>query len=307
MATYNGAEFLGNQIESILNQTYTNLKLYISDDNSNDSTAEVIGFYAQKDSRIVILSNLDNPGVINNFNNGLISTSEQLVFLCDQDDIWPIDRVAKMLDFYLSKKQSNLPTLIFTDMTLVDGDGNLLSKSFYNDVNIDPFYNLEIPYLTWRCTAYGCTMLFDRDLLDIALPLPHENQTVMHDNWLLLCASFNGKAYYMDYCSVLYRQHNNNHTGGKKKSFIGKVFSFSSQIKKINDTQIKRFKQLEVLNDRFNIRKYFFSTIFINNVFVFLGENILRYKKERMGYVFFYSFILLLSRRYQKFKRKIKN
>ena len=52
MATYNGEKYLREQIESILNQTYKNIRLIISDDCSTDQTREIIKQYEKKDSRI---------------------------------------------------------------------------------------------------------------------------------------------------------------------------------------------------------------------------------------------------------------
>lgn len=299
MATYNGSHYIREQLTSILNQTYKNLKIYISDDNSIDDTVDIISDYQQKDPRVIFLGRNKNSGVVSNFNNALCSTEESIVFLCDQDDIWPTNRVELMLDFYLNHKETSKPTLVYTDMSMIDSNGLQISSSFYDTARIDPLYNKEPKYLTWRCTAYGCTMLLDRDLLNIALPLPTDSETTMHDNWLMLCAISKGTAHYMNYCSVYYRQHNNNHTGGKKNSFFDKFLSFNKQIKIINDNQIKRFNQLSLLKKRNICSSELLRNASYDNAIKFIKYNILPYKKEKNAYKFFYSLILISSGRYQ--------
>ncbi|HID4611824.1 TPA: glycosyltransferase family 2 protein [Pluralibacter gergoviae] len=305
MATYNGSHYIREQLTSILNQTYKQFKVYISDDNSDDDTINIVTEFKKKDSRIVFVGRNSQSGVVNNFNNALCSTTESIVFLCDQDDIWPEDRIEKMVSYYLEHKKIAVPTLIYTDMSMVDSKGEQISPSFYQTTLLDPEYNQELKYLTWRCTAYGCTMLLDRDLLDIALPLPSSQEITMHDNWLMLCAVSRGNTYYMDYCSVQYRQHSNNHTGGKRNNFLEKLFSFKKQIKTINDTQVKRFKQLEVLSCRNICSDELLQYMSYNNVYHFIKSNILPYKKEKNAYKFFYSMLLVVTSRYQSSKEKL--
>ena len=68
MATYNGEKYLREQIESILNQTYKNIRLIISDDCSTDQTREIIKQYEKKDSRIKVYLQEQNLGYLKNFN-----------------------------------------------------------------------------------------------------------------------------------------------------------------------------------------------------------------------------------------------
>lgn len=296
MATFNGELFIKEQLSSILNQTYSQLKVYISDDGSSDETINIIKDYANKDERIIFLGVNEKPGVVKNFNRAFLATNEDLVFVSDQDDFWPEDRVEKMLCFYdKMKANTQTATLIFTDMTLVDSEGKAISNSFYSNLNIDPEYNKEIKYLTWRCTSYGCTMLVNRELLSLALPFPDDKHTTMHDNWLILCAANAGNVYYMDYASVYYRQHNYNHTGGMKRSFLQKVVSLRKQLSKINDARIKREAQNKEIIFRKLASTEFIQSVSVKNKFSFFIKNMLPYKKERKIYRLFYFVYFLYS------------
>ncbi|HDY7053181.1 TPA: glycosyltransferase, partial [Klebsiella pneumoniae] len=206
---------------------------------------------ALNDSRLKFIGVNEHPGVVRNFNRAFLETHEDIVFLADQDDIWPKDRIKKMIDYYIEQTDdTDQPSLLFTDMVLVDKNSEILASSFYKELEIDPHYNQELKYLTWRCTSYGCTMMVNRPLLNQALPLPQDEDVTMHDNWLILCAANLGKVYYMDYGSVFYRQHESNHTGGRRRSLIQKIKSFKLQLKKINTARIKREKQIDVLLQR---------------------------------------------------------
>ena len=67
LATYNGEKYLKELLDSILNQTYKNIRLIISDDCSKDNTREILEEYAKKDSRIVLYAQEHNLGYVKNF------------------------------------------------------------------------------------------------------------------------------------------------------------------------------------------------------------------------------------------------
>ena len=86
MATYNGEKYLREQIESILNQTYSNIRLIISDDCSKDKTREIIKEYEQKDNRIIAYFQENNLGYAKNFEFLLTKVENDFYMLSDQDD-----------------------------------------------------------------------------------------------------------------------------------------------------------------------------------------------------------------------------
>ena len=88
LATYNGEEYINEQIDSILNQTYSNFRLLISDDNSTDKTLEILRDYEKKDDRIKVFENKENKGVVKNFEFLLKKVESDLYMLSDQDDVW---------------------------------------------------------------------------------------------------------------------------------------------------------------------------------------------------------------------------
>ena len=83
--TYNGAKFIAQTIESILNQTFTDFEVIVSDDGSSDETLEIVGSF--NDSRIVRIDRLSKVGAEANWNNAVATASASLVKLVCQDDL----------------------------------------------------------------------------------------------------------------------------------------------------------------------------------------------------------------------------
>ena len=126
MATYNGEKYLKEQIESILNQTYKNIRLIISDDASKDSTPQILEEYRKKDSRIEIYLNKENRGVVKNIEFLLEKVEDEFYMLADQDDVWLPLKVEKSIETL--KKQN--ADLVFGDLEVVDEKLETLYPSF---------------------------------------------------------------------------------------------------------------------------------------------------------------------------------
>ena len=97
MATYNGEKYIKQQLDSILNQTYNEFNLIISDDASLDGTISILKEYQNKDSRIKVFKQDKNLGVVENFEFLLKQVTNEFFMLADQDDIWEKDKIEKSI------------------------------------------------------------------------------------------------------------------------------------------------------------------------------------------------------------------
>ncbi|MBT9184864.1 glycosyltransferase family 2 protein [Pectobacterium punjabense] len=256
MATYNGEKYIVEQINSIINQTVENWTLYISDDDSLDNTVALIKEFALVDDRIILINEERQGGVLGNFNKVLEATKADYVFLADQDDVWPRNRVELLLG-EIQKKDKNTegPMMIYSDLELVDENLNTIAESFYNSCKIKPLENIDPINLLWKCSVYGCTTVFNRALLKKCLPIP--NGITMHDNWLALNAATENGLFYFDQTTIKYRQHDNNVVGGGRSFFKKIRYSLVSFRKilanreKINNMLIssKKIHNNDVLNN----------------------------------------------------------
>lgn len=231
MATYNGENFISEQIDSIINQSYQDWKLYISDDGSSDNTVEIIKTFVSKDKRIELVNTERQGGVISNFNKSLKYTTADFIMLSDQDDIWPSDRLKLLLNTIQQENNIDEPKLVFSDLTLVNEVGGEIAKSFYKANNLDPLNNLQGYNLLWNSTVYGCTTIMNRALLNLVLPVP--NDAHMHDQWLAMKAHQYNGLIFLDTPTVMYRQHSSNVVGGINKGMLNKIKDSKNSIKAI--------------------------------------------------------------------------
>lgn len=231
MATYNGEEFISEQIVSIQKQSFSEWTLYISDDFSTDNTRKIIEDLAANDNRIKLINTDRQGGVVANFNKALEATNSQYIALADQDDYWPKDRLKILFDKILEEENQAKPLMIFSDLILVNKDLKTISDSLYKSRKLDPYENMDYFDLLWKCSVYGCSTLMNRALLEKSLPIPAD--ATMHDNWLALNAATENGLKYLDEVTILYRQHDKNVVGGKANSFVDKIITFKTSLKKM--------------------------------------------------------------------------
>ena len=127
LATYNGEKFLREQLDSLLQQTYSDWTLYIHDDGSTDSTKEIIKEYEQKYENITMLRYPSQKGAKNNFMSLLERVEANYYLFCDQDDVWRKDKVEKEMArmMVLEKDFPGKPVLVFSDLYVVDINLNI--------------------------------------------------------------------------------------------------------------------------------------------------------------------------------------
>lgn len=217
MATYNGEKYLREQIESILNQTYKNIRLIISDDCSSDKTREIIKEYEEKDERITSYFQEQNLGYVKNFEFLLTKVENEIYMLSDQDDVW---NDTKVENTYNKLKQCDAD-LVFTDLEVVDENLKMMYPSFNDYMKLSrkiKKYNKDykMQYL-YNCVT-GCTLMSKKQFLDKILPIPTYSKYAIHDTWIGLIVSIHGKVTYLEEKTIKYRQHGKNQVGTDKIS-----------------------------------------------------------------------------------------
>lgn len=224
MATYNGEKFLSDQLNSIINQTYSNWELWIRDDNSTDKTKEIITKYTMLDKRIKIyIDDLGNLGVVRNFGTLLENVHyDNFVMFSDQDDVWLPFKIETTLNRMKEEETRNRdePILVFSLFEKVNFDLTKINTTKYtipSDVNI---YNVISGNF-----IYGCTMMLNRNLVNLVTPI--SNKAENHDYWIALIAAYSGKISLINKVTMLYRQHDTNVTGNYKNS------SFKSRLNRL--------------------------------------------------------------------------
>lgn len=209
MATYNGARFLGEQIASVLPQLDENDELIVADDASRDGTVAILE--SLRDARMRILRQPRNAGVVKTFELALQEARGEIVFLCDQDDVWREDKVESVLAAF---ERSPEITLVLTNGELMDAQGRLLGVMLHDGAQLP--LGLTANFIKNR--YQGSAMAFRREILDAALPFP--NRIPMHDSWIGLVNALVGKAVYLPQSLVNYRRHEKNATSRDHGPFL---------------------------------------------------------------------------------------
>lgn len=301
LATYNGEKYLREQIDSILNQTYSNIRLVISDDCSKDNTREIIKEYEEKDDRIVSYFHEKNLGYVKNFEFLLTKVENDIYMLSDQDDVW----LPTKIEHTYNKMVETNADLVFTDLEVVDENLKMMYPSFNDYMKLSrkikkykTDYRLQYLY---NCVS-GCTLMSKKKFLDMILPIPTQSKYAIHDTWIATAIANNGKVEYLDEKTILYRQHGNNQVGTEKVShgfekldqvrelfinvkiglfetYVKNDRIFNDKLKKENKEALEYFKMIENKKN-VNFRKW--------NVFHRL------YKNETIYYYIINFFIMNL-------------
>ena len=276
LATYNGEKYLKEQIDSILKQTYSNIRLIISDDCSKDKTREILREYEQKDNRIKVYFQEENLGYVKNFEFLLSKVGNEIYALSDQDDVWFPEKV----EHTYNKLKETDSDLIFTDLEVVDQNLKTLYPSFNDYMKLTrkikkykQDYRLQYLY---NCVT-GCTLMSKKKFIDLILPLPTLSKYAIHDTWIACTVVNNGKVEYLEEKTIKYRQHGNNQVGTDKISH--------------------GFKTLEQVRELFLEVKLGLFETYVKNDRIF-NENLKKENKEALEY-----FQMIKNKKYFNFKK----
>ena len=216
MATYNGARFIKEQIDSILCQLGSEDELIISDDGSTDGTLDIIASY--EDERIKLLHHQKNPAfakikysrnfyyATENFENALREAKGDYIFLSDQDDVWLPNKMEKMI---AALKTADCA---MSNFNVIDANGNLLKEHFYKKAPISRFFFVAL--LQYR--FIGCCMAFRRAVLDFSLPFP--SFLLAHDFWIGILAKKKFSFAFIEEPLLNYRRSSQNVSPSTEKS-----------------------------------------------------------------------------------------
>ncbi|MDR7208983.1 glycosyltransferase [Flavobacterium piscis] len=214
IATYNGEKYIGEQLNSILSQLDNNDEVIISDDHSKDNTLNVIRDLG--DVRIKIFNNEMENGYSKNFENAIKKASGDIIFICDQDDVWFDNKIQTMIEALYKAP------LAIHNALIVDSQLDLINNSHFD------LYQVKKGFLkNFLKTRYiGACMAFKREILQKALPFPQNQKLCAYDYWLTLIAEFYYKVELVKEPLIKYRRHlDNASTGGTKSnnSFMKKI------------------------------------------------------------------------------------
>ena len=203
MATYNGAKYIREQVDSILNQEFTEnkdveMELVVSDDGSTDDTLKILESYG--DSRIKIFHHTEHKKhkYLNasrlckcNFENAMRQAKGDYIFLSDQDDVWYPWKIDKQLS---ALRRSGGVNAAAFDL----GDANLNNKK-------SVVYPHDMPFLSLKNAdcLYGFSMAFTRKEMGYYLPIP--TAVAGHDKYMQYSAIWRKTLSFIDESCAVHR------------------------------------------------------------------------------------------------------
>lgn len=221
MTTYNGSKYIIKQLDSLKNQSRKIDELVICDDCSTDNTVELVNDYIKSNNLEGwnIYSNENNLGFINNFKQAIKKTTGDIIFLCDQDDEWCVNKISTMTDII---EKNNQVKLLSCSLAFIDEN----SRS-YTPSNIPLWYGKMISTPQNEITpidfinicnanfAPGCTMCFTKEICDKYCNMDYEYE-LPHDWLIALIASVDNGYYHLNTSLINYRIHSSNTIGVSK-------------------------------------------------------------------------------------------
>jgi len=240
VCVYNGAQFIEEQLASIIVQTYGVAEIIVVDDASSDDTFEVVKRAAARDNRIALYKNEFNIGFTANFEKAMKMANHDFIAIADQDDIWNLHKIEKMMAAFKPDAAA-----IYCD-----------SVHFSKKIPAVPVANkknrriqgTEVRKLSMYNTVSGHALIIRKSLLAQALPIP---SNIYYDWWLALQAATNGGLQFLDEILVYQRVHDNNATISKD---ISKK-ELRNNYRNMLGAHLKAFTQIDNLP---NVDKEFF-------------------------------------------------
>lgn len=210
MTTYNtDIKYLKEQIDSILNQTYKNFNLIISDDcSTKKEVVESLKEYEEKDERITVYNQEKNIGYNRNFEFLLKKSESDYIMFCDHDDIWYQNKVEKSLNKLIEKEVD----MVYCNAIQINENGEKIKDSYFKYKNV-PLVEGKDKLAISRCVGIGCSQVITKTVKNKMIPFT--DAVIAHD-WLAAFIANEGKGIsYIEEPLFGYRLHNTNVFGGR--------------------------------------------------------------------------------------------
>lgn len=248
LCTYNGEAFLREQLRSISDQTRLPDEIIVCDDNSSDRTCELIKDFADSASfKVSLFQNHSNLGSTKNFEKAISLCSGDIIFLCDQDDVWMPEKLETIEAQFKNNPEVGL---IFSDAELVSEDLLPLNKNLWDytfpkrirrKVRAGEFYKV----LLARNVVTGATTAFRSTFISDFVPIPNHIPTLIHDGWIALVISVSAEIVFLDKALIKYRQH-----PGQQLGINHEVEKYGTMRERFSDA-VKYLKSRKVLIEAF--------------------------------------------------------
>lgn len=206
LASFNGAEYFQDQVQSILNQTRSG-QLIIYDDASTDQKfIDSLQQLQQDYSTIKVIYRSSNLGVVENFRQGIYeNTNAEIIALSDQDDLWDSNKLNIIHEYF---SDSDQPLLVYHDASIINEKGLLIHPSFF-EYQGKAHYEHNLETFLFGNFVSGACCAFNKSLIPFIARMPKLSKS-LHDEWIALVALVFGQTIRINQPLNLYRKHSTN-------------------------------------------------------------------------------------------------
>lgn len=223
LTTSKSEKFIVEQIDSLLNQAYKNLEVVISHDECGDGTVTILNDYIKKDNRVRWEYNPLEKGFRKNTEHAISMCKGDIIFLCDHDDSWYLDRVEEHVNVYKDKTIK----WVYNRLVITDAE-NKNEIGYIEDTMPDYYRHKTLLDNAWGSCIGGAQTSYRADLLHKVMPI--DNFAPAHDSWIQL-AIWPAKPFFINKVLQRYRQHAHNAVGmsADKNETDGEAFKLREQ------------------------------------------------------------------------------
>lgn len=279
LCTYNGENYLNEQIDSILNQTRKVDEIVVCDDSSTDSTFEILEVYAKSHPDVFkVVKNGTTLRSVKNFEKAISLCTGDVIFLSDQDDSWVPEKVADIIGFFEANPTINV---VATNGYCMDENSEIIDKftvwdipKLFQDNNayfdyykiISCFFNI----------ATGATMALRKSYVNECIPFP-EIRNFHHDEWIARISSSKNQFAFLHDKYIKYRIHAAQQVGGVLYKINDSEKKEIIEIYQLNNFQVSFFaykKRIKRLCNAYKMNQQLSKNVDVNQLFKSELENI---------------------------------
>ncbi len=264
MCTYNGVQFINEQIDTILKQDYPIYELIIVDDRSIDDTWNRLLDWQKKDDRIQLYQNEQNLGYNKNFEKAIGLTTGDVIAIADQDDIWMPAKIRKQVE------SLQFPEVLLSHTRSVRLQNGRLR---YKSASLHHHYKgNDTSKLFMFNQINGHDMMFKKELIPKFMPVP---EGMMYDWWIAINATCYGTIASIDEFLVHHRIHDHNSFFTGKRQSIGQpdLIEFLGMFATIPVLHVKDRNFLSELIQQIKRHNHYHPGSFDKTFFKFLYKN----------------------------------
>lgn len=249
LCSWNGERYLPRQLDSLRAQTHRIDQCVLSDDGSSDGSWNLLQDFAEEQRGqgidVVLHRNAVALGYIHHFEQALARADADVLFTCDQDDVWRPEKVAMMMAAFAADP---VLLVLHSDARLVDGTGAPIGRNLFEVLEVTPrelaamHRGNAFDVLLRRNIVTGATMALRREVLALATPFAAH---WAHDEWMAMIASMHGRVDSVERALIDYRQHDGNQIGAAAKTPLQQIGIGVSR-RAYQERQVLRMRELEL-------------------------------------------------------------